>query len=474
MLVDSGKSKSGLGWLEKLLPKNALVMATAATLLVSGTSAYTIWRFQSSESETSQAPVVVVPQIKVVTALGRLEPQGEVLTISAPASAEGSRVEQLLVKQGDRVKAGQEIAILDSRDRLAASLLQAQEQVKVAQANLEKVLAGAKKGEVEAQKATIARISAERENEIAAQKATIARINAERESEIAAQRATIARINAERESEMAAQKATIARLEAELRNAQTEYKRYELLYKDGAISASAKDSKNLTLAAAQERVKEAQANLKKVEATKFEQLKEAEANLTKITSAKAEQLNEAEANLRRISAGKQEQENEAKATLERIAEVRPVDVQIAKAEVSQAEAAVKRAKANLETAYVRSPRDAQILKVHTKAGELVSNEGIVELGETQKMYAVAEVYESDINKVKLGQKARVKSDSLTEELPGTVEQIGLQVKKQNVINTDPSANIDNRVVEVRIRLDDAASQKVSGLTNLQVNVEIEL
>lgn len=456
MLVDSGKPKSGLGFLEKFFPKNTLLMATAATLLVSGTSAYTIWRFQSSESQASQVPAVVVPQIKVVTALGRLEPQGEVLTVSAPVSAEGSRVEQLLVKQGDRVKAGQEIAVLDSRDRLAASLLQAQEQVKVAQANLEKVLAGAKKGELSAQKATIARISAEREHEITAQKATIARINAERESEIAAQ------------------KATIARLEAELRNAQTEYKRYELLYKDGAISASAKDSKSLTLAAAQERLKEAQANLNKIEASKFEQLKEAEANLTKITSAKAEQLKEAEANLTKITAGKQEQVNEAKATLERIAEVRPVDVQIAKAEVSQAEAAVKRAQANLETAYVRSPRDAQILKVHTNAGELISNEGIVELGETDKMYAVAEVYESEINKVKLGQKVRIKSASLTEELPGTVEEIGLQVKKQNVVNTDPSANIDNRVVEVRIKLDDTASKKVAGLTNLQVNVEIEL
>ncbi|MFB2936623.1 HlyD family efflux transporter periplasmic adaptor subunit [Aerosakkonemataceae cyanobacterium BLCC-F154] len=474
MLVDSGESKSRLSFLEKLLPKNALVMATAATLLVSGTSAYTIWRLQSSESQASQAPVVVVPQIKTVTALGRLEPQGEVLTVSAPVSAEGSRVEQLLVKQGDRVKAGQEIAILDSRDRLAASLLQAQEQVKVAQANLEKVLAGAKKGEVEAQKATIARINAERENEIAAQKATIARINAERESEITAQRATIARINAERESEIAAQKATIARLEAELRNAQTEYKRYELLYKDGAISASAKDSKSLTLAAAQARVKEAEANLNRIEASKFEQLKEAEANLTKITSAKAQQLNEAEANLRRISAGKQEQINEAKATLERISEVRPVDVEIAKAEVSQAEAAAKRAKANLETAYVRSPRDAQILKIHTNAGELISNEGIVELGETDRMYAVAEVYESDISKIKLGQKVLVKSDSLTKELPGTVERIGLQVKKQNVVNTDPSANIDNRVVEVRIKLDEAASKKVAGLTNLQVNVEVQL
>ncbi|HEY9813672.1 MAG TPA: HlyD family secretion protein, partial [Candidatus Sericytochromatia bacterium] len=59
-------------------------------------------------------------------------------------------------------------------------------------------------------------------------------------------------------------------------------------------------------------------------------------------------------------------------------------------------------------------------------------------------------------------------------LQGTVEQIGLQVKKQNVINADPSANIDNRVIEVRIRLDANSSQKVAGFTNLQIEVAISI
>ena len=420
--------------------KQRTVMAAiaVAALLVVGSGAFTISQLRASKSDIAETAVVSPPEIKTVTALGRLEPQGEVITLSAPMSAEGSRVEQLLVKEGDRVKAGQVIAILDSRDRLQAALAEATERVRVAQANLAKVKAGAKSGEISAQKAEIARIQAERQNQIAAQQAEIARIKAERQNEIAAQQATI------------------ARLKAELDNAQVEYQRNQKLYEDGAISTSVRDSKQLAVDAAQQRLKEAEANLNRIISTKVEQLKQAEANLNRIISTQAEQI------------------KAAQATLEKIAEVRPVDVQAAQAEVSSSLAGVKRAQANLEQAYVRSSRSGQVLKIHTFPGELIASEGIAELGETSQMYAVAEVYESDINKVRVGQQVKITSDSLNGELQGTVEQIGLQVKKQNVINADPSANIDNRVIEVRIRLDANSSQKVAGFTNLQIEVAISI
>jgi len=86
--------------------------------------------------------------------------------------------------------------------------------------------------------------------------------------------------------------------------------------------------------------------------------------------------------------------------------------------------------------------------------------------------AIAQVYESDIHRVETGQSARITSDSFEGELRGTVDRVGLQIQRQNVINADPSANIDARVVEVRVRLDEASSEKVSGLTNLQVRVVI--
>ena len=99
-------------------------------------------------------------------------------------------------------------------------------------------------------------------------------------------------------------------------------------------------------------------------------------------------------------------------------------------------------------------------------------DGIAELGRTDQMYAVAEVYETDIGKVHVGQRATITSPALHGELLGTVERIGMKIGKRNVLDDDPAASTDARVVEVHIRLDDSGA--VAGLTNLQVEVRIKL
>ena len=369
-------------------------------LIVGGTAVY---RLTQANTEESKVSIQAMPEIKTVTALGKLEPSGEIIQISVSSAAEGNRIDKLLVKAGDKIEQGQVIAILGSKSRLEASLNQDQEQVKVAQANLDVIKAGAKTGEIRAQEAAIARLETERSNNIMAQTATISRIK------------------------------------AELNNAQLEYQRYEQLYRDGAISASEKDSKYLTLAIAKE------------------------------------QLTEAQADLSRISSSQQKQIAEAKATLNKIGEVRPVDVAVAEAEVRQAQAAVKTAEAELERAYIKSPQAGTVIKTMIRPGEIVSSDtGIARIGQTQEMYAVAEVYESDVSKVKLGQSVTVTSSAIAGELTGKVETIGLEIARQNVVNADPTSNIDARVVEVKVKLDQASSKKVSALTNLQVNVRIDL
>lgn len=97
----------------------------------------------------------------------------------------------------------------------------------------------------------------------------------------------------------------------------------------------------------------------------------------------------------------------------------------------------------------------------------------MEIGQTKKMQAIAEVYQSDISKVRPGQRVRVTSDSIPGELIGTVEGVGSLVRRQTIVNTDRSANIDARVVEVHATLDDASSQKAAKFTNLQIEVVIE-
>jgi len=129
-----------------------------------------------------------------------------------------------------------------------------------------------------------------------------------------------------------------------------------------------------------------------------------------------------------------------------------------------------RAVAELDLAVVRSPIDGQVLEVHARQGERVGPDGIAEIGRTQRMFAVAEVYETDIGRVRVGQPAIISSPALGAPVRGHVDRVGLKVGKKDVLSVDPAARTDARVIEVEILLDDSA--RVVGLTNLEVDVVI--
>lgn len=143
---------------------------------------------------------------------------------------------------------------------------------------------------------------------------------------------------------------------------------------------------------------------------------------------------------------------------------------VAESRIAGAEAAVTRQQAELERAYLRAPFAGRVLDVLVKAGELAGAEGVVEIGRVQQMYAIAEVYETDIRHVKVGQKARVKSDALPQPITGTVTRIRPKVQKLDEIGTDPAARKDARIIEVEVKLDD--SKAAAALSLLQVEVEI--
>ncbi|AKG24264.1 ABC exporter membrane fusion protein [Calothrix sp. 336/3] len=452
--------------------RSPVALAITAALITSSISAYTFLGSRSAQKQKAEVPLVE-QEVKTVTALGRLEPKEKVIKLSAPSSTEGNRVEKLLVKEGDRVKVGQVVAILDSRDRLQAALQEAKEQVKVAQANLAQVKAGAKLGEIQAQKAEISRSKAQSLGDAQAQRETLARLEAQWEGDKSAQRATLARLQAQWEGDTAAQKATIRKLQAEVNNAQAEYQRYEKLYKEGAISQSQYDTKRLNVDTLTQQLQEGQVVLQRIDTTGKKQISEAQTNLARVTATGGKQINEARAVLTRIETTGTEQVSSAQATLNKIAEIRPTDITAAQAELDKAIASVKRAEANLAQAYVRSPQEGVIFEIHTRPGEIVSSNGIVDMGGTNQMYAVAEVYQSDISKVKPGQIVRLTSDSIPGELQGKVDRIGWQVKRQNIINADPSDNIDSRIIEVHIKLDAASTEKAAKFTNLQIKAVIE-
>lgn len=424
--------------LEWLAPRRGLVLVLVGVLAGVGASlGVARLRPALTAAQSSSPASEVLAPLETVTALGRLEPRGKIIRLSAPSAAGSNRVASLLVKEGDRVRAGQVIAILDSQERLQTAVEEARAQVASAQAKLAQVKAGYQAGTINAQSAEVARLQADL-------------VGNEAE-----QREVIARLEAQIEGDRASQSAAVKRLRAETDIAQREYDRYAALHQQGAVSDSLLDSKRLTLSSAQQQLREAEAVLARTIATNQRLLSEASARLQKIVAAGEEQVSGAEANL------------------DRVLEVRPEDVATAEAEVQRTIAARQQAEVNLAAAQVRSPQEGVILTVLTRPGETIGENGIVEMGQTQSMYAVAEVYQSDIQAVKIGKKVTITSDSLSESLHGTVDWIDAKVQRQEVINADPATNIDARIVEVYIRLNADASRQAARYSNLQVKAVIE-
>lgn len=410
----------------------------AVAVAVTGSSLYiglSQGGFLPGEPDAAPTAPAVLP---AVSALGRLEPVGEIIQVAAPLALDGDRLAQLLVSAGDTVAAGDPLAILDSRDRLQDEVAQAQQRLRVAEAGLAQVRAGAKSGEIVAQAAVVAEQSAEAVGQV------------QRQREI------IARLEAQYAGDRAVQTATVSRLQAELETAEAELARHQPLYEEGAISASLYDSKRLAAYAAQQSLAEAQAVLARTEATAQGQLQEARAELTRLENTGQAQV------------------TAAQSTLDQVSEVRAVDVQRAQAEVETAKADFAKAQNDLNRATIRAPKAGQILNIHTRPGEQISESGIVSLGQTEQMLAIAEVYQSDIARVALGQPATVRGQAFSGALQGEVVEIGRQISRQNVFSTELGENLDRRVVEVKIALMPEDSQRVAGLSNLQVQVVIQV
>jgi HlyD family secretion protein len=167
---------------------------------------------------------------------------------------------------------------------------------------------------------------------------------------------------------------------------------------------------------------------------------------------------------------------EARAKLEAMQVIRPVDVQGAEAELAQAEAGLVVAQEDVRNTEVRCPISGQVLRIRTRAGERIGDQGILDVGNTRVMQVVAEVYEEDVAKVRLGQQAKVRVPTLGAEfrLSGAVVSKNLVVARQDIFKNDPVADIDSRVVEVRIRLSPEAGALVQGLSNARAEVVIDV
>ena len=247
----------------------------------------------------------------------------------------------------------------------------------------------------------------------------------------------VAQVDQPQLAAIAAQEKTIASLQADLGIAQADLARFEQLYGDGAIALQEVDRQQATVQKLQEQILSAQARQRELEVARTSNMTNAAAQVE--------------------------------------AEVAGLQLAQVQAQVDSAAQNLALAEARLDQALIRAPKAGQVLQLYAEPGEAVTTSApILALGDTAQMYVVAEVYETDVTLVEPGQRATITSrnGAFEQALTGTVERVGLQIFKNDVLDDDPAANADARVVEVMVRVDQSAV--IAGLTNLQVDVAIDV
>ncbi len=131
-------------------------------------------------------------------------------------------------------------------------------------------------------------------------------------------------------------------------------------------------------------------------------------------------------------------------------------------------ARLQRAELESQRALIRAPSAGKVLAIHARPGEMIGPQGILDMGQVDRMYAIAEVYENDIGRLRPGQTASIHSPALANALTGRIERIRPMVRKMDQIGTDPAARKDARIVEVEVLLDEP--EPVADRTHLQVEI----
>ncbi|HUU53446.1 MAG TPA: efflux RND transporter periplasmic adaptor subunit [Armatimonadota bacterium] len=330
------------------------------------------------------------------------------------------------VQEGQSVAAGQVIARIE-QEELEAQLRQAEGNVRAAKGDLarsEATLSGARSARENA------RTAYEKGTEL---KGRYEGGKAQYEAAAAARdqaKAGLELVQAgAREEEIQQARAAAASAEAEWENAKLELERREKLVAQGAVSRQQVDFQRAaekaargTLEAAQARLQEALAGARTEEERQAEAaLAEAEANLLVARRAleTAKELYADRLELKQrldVAEAEQEAATEARAAAE--------------GRLESAQGALASAQKRLRDAVITAPLKGVVLLKIREPGETVGpGQPIVRLGDLDHMWLRVYVPETEINRVKLGQKAEVTVDADPGRVfPGEVTEIAQQAE----------------------------------------------
>ena len=317
-----------------------------------------------------------------VVAIGRVEPVTEVTVANKIAG----RIKAVLVKEGDRVTAGQPLIRFESEEYEA--------QVRMARARV-----------------TTAEAEARR---------------AQRGLETARARWAEAK-SGPRPQEIEVGRAEVQQARQRWENLELDRMRFKRMLEASLVARSEYERAESEAEVARSRIRSAEENLK---------LLQSGAKPETVAAALAH-VNEAEADLRR-----------------------------AESQIAQARTEVEHMQAVMQTTVVASTVPGKVTRKFVEPGEAVDvGAPLLVVGDTRKIIIKAEVDETEVGKLALGQPVTITADAYPGRVfPGTVYEMGQTVGKRRIRPEDPTRMQDMKVLETKIEITEHAEDLKLGMT----------
>jgi HlyD family secretion protein len=136
---------------------------------------------------------------------------------------------------------------------------------------------------------------------------------------------------------------------------------------------------------------------------------------------------------------------------------RSEDIAMAKANLALAQANREEQRAQFAKTQLRSPIDGTVLRRYLRAGEVIALQPptpILEVGDTSRLRVRAEIDETDISRVMVGQRASVTVDAYDwQSFGGKISKISQRLGRKTVFTEDPADKLDTKILEALIDLD---------------------
>jgi HlyD family secretion protein len=359
-------------------------------------------------------------------------------------------IKTLLVKEGDLVRQGQVIAVMDDFS-LRGELSQYQGQLLQQQANLQRLKSGNRPQDIAKAEAQLAEVRANLQQ---LQAGNRPQDIAKAEAQLAEVRANLQQLQAgNRPQEVAQATARLQQSQATLTQKERDWQRYQELYKSGAISGQILEQKRAERDVSQNQVLEYQQALALQKAgTRKEQIAQAKAKVEQ--QAQAVVLLKAGTRKEEIAQAQAKVEQQVQSVALLKAGNRPEEIAQAQAQVQAAQGALTTIQDRIKETRVVAPFDGIILEKYADVGAFVSPSMVggggasasfssILLLTSVRQQVVVNISESQIAKVKLGQAVAIKADAFPgAEFTGKVEQIAPQAKvSQNVTSVEVRVSI---------------------------------